>query len=68
MQITLSREDFQLLCEALDSHVYWQLSEPEFRHSGYVRDPGSEDEDAAAEIVAAQALEARLSALLLRND
>jgi hypothetical protein len=53
-----------LLCAALDSHVYWQLSDPDHRSSGCVRDPGTQDPDDAEEIRAATALLDRLHAQL----
>ena len=40
----------QMLLDAIDSHIYWQLSDREYRDSGFVRDPGSNDSEAAAEI------------------
>ena len=39
----LSGEDISLILDALDSHEYWQLSEPTWRHSGAVILP-SDDE------------------------
>ena len=57
--ITFTREEPELLQEALDSHAYWQLSDEHYRHSGFVYDPGSDDPDAAAEIRAWQALETK---------
>jgi hypothetical protein len=48
--VTLSDDDIALLLEALDSHVYWQLSDPQFRQNGDVRDPGSDDPDQVAAI------------------
>lgn len=40
VSLSLSPADVALLIEALDSHEYWQLSDPTWRHSGYVRLPG----------------------------
>jgi hypothetical protein len=40
VSLSLSSADVALLIEALDSHEYWQLSDPTWRHSGYVRLPG----------------------------
>lgn len=40
VSLSLSPADIELLIEALDSHEYWQLSDPTWRHSGYVRLPG----------------------------
>lgn len=60
MLIELSREDLERLIDALDSHTYWQLSEEKYRNSGFVYEPGSDDEDVAGEIVACEELSARL--------
>lgn len=39
VSLSLSPAEVALLIEALDSHEYWQLSDPTWRHSGYVRLP-----------------------------
>jgi len=36
----LDDDDVALIVEALDSHEYWQLSDPTWRHSGAVILPG----------------------------
>ena len=41
--VPLAREDTWLIIEALDSHEYWQLSDPTWRQSGAVILP-SDDE------------------------
>jgi hypothetical protein len=41
--VPLASEDIWRILEALDSHEYWQLSEPTWRHSGAVILP-SDDE------------------------
>ena len=51
------------LCEVLDSHAYWQLSDRYYRNDGYVREPGSDDAEVAAAIAAANALEEKLRAI-----
>ncbi|MGH3119168.1 MAG: hypothetical protein ACRDQ2_19030 [Gaiellales bacterium] len=61
--MVLTAEELTLLCEALDSHVYWQLSDRHFRNNGYVREPGSDDAEAAAAIRTANALEDKLRAI-----
>jgi len=43
-QVALTDDDIALLVEALDSHEYWQLSDPTWRHSGAVILP-SDDPD-----------------------
>jgi hypothetical protein len=42
-EVPLTNADIPLIIEALDSHEYWQLSEPTWRHSGAVILP-SDDE------------------------
>jgi hypothetical protein len=61
--VELTPEELTLLCEALDSHVYWQLSDRHYRNSGYVHEPGSDDADAAGAIRTANALEEKLRAI-----
>jgi hypothetical protein len=65
VKIELSRDDVLLLCEALDSHVYWQLSEPECRQSGFTQSPGTLVHEDAIEIRRSERLEARLRDLLV---
>jgi hypothetical protein len=57
----LTDEEVGLLREALDSHIYWQLSDEHYRDSGFVSDPGSDEPDKAAEIAAANALDRKLA-------
>lgn len=42
--IALTTAEVSLLAEALDSHEYWQLSDPTWRSSGYVILPGEDIE------------------------
>jgi hypothetical protein len=58
--LRLRRDEVELLCEAIDSHIYWQLSDKHYRNDGFVLDPGADDPDNAAAIVAADALLAKL--------
>jgi hypothetical protein len=70
--IQLTPAEVALLAEALDSHDYWQLSDPLWRHSGYVIVPGedvglsdgrplvAEQREAAAEILEARRLQEQL--------
>jgi hypothetical protein len=46
--VELSESEVTLLIEALDSHEYWQLSEPHERNDGYstVEDGANADIDA----------------------
>lgn len=61
--IDLTDAELHVLTEAIDSLVYWQLSEPHYRDSGYVRDPGTDEPEIAEQIAFARALEAKLEAL-----
>jgi hypothetical protein len=54
--MTLTQAQRTQIVDAIDSHIYWQLSEPLYRSSGAVLEPGSDDPDVAAEIVAFEAL------------
>ena len=35
VDVQLTRREPSLVCEALDSHVYWQLSDERYRRDGY---------------------------------
>ena len=59
--IELTDAEMDLLCEALDSHKYWQLSDKAYRADGYVLEPGSDDSDAVGAITACEALERKLA-------
>lgn len=61
--IALTAEEVALLREAIDSHIYWQLADPDFRDSGYVRELGSDDPEMVQASRAANALDARLASL-----
>jgi hypothetical protein len=58
--LPLDTDDLRLLIDALDSHVYWQLSDREYRRDGLVHPPGADDPKTAELIVRAQALADRL--------
>jgi len=60
IQVSLTKDELELIVEALDSHTYWQLSEEMYRRDGYVMEPGSDDPEVAAEIKAAEELQTRL--------
>jgi len=74
VRIELTPAEVDLLTEALDSHEYWQLSNPSWRNSGYVTVPG-EDVDLASAApldeenrgMVAEILEARRLQELLRR-
>lgn len=54
LQVQLTEGEIHLLIEALDSHEYWQLSEPEDRTDGYsmVEDGTNAEIDAVRELMA----------------
>jgi hypothetical protein len=60
MRFELTREDLNRILAALDSHVYWQLSDQHYRSDAAVLDPGSDDPEHAAEMAAYRELAARL--------
>lgn len=43
MTFSLTADEASVLANALDEHAYWTLSDEEFRNSGYVIAPGSND-------------------------
>ncbi len=51
--IRLAEGEFDLLIEALDSHEYWQLSEPNERNDGYstIEDGANEEVDAVRALI-----------------
>ena len=77
--IELTPAEVALLAEALDSHEYWQLSDPTWRNSGYVIVPGEDvdfdpveplDEEhraTAADILEARRLQERLRLATVRE-
>lgn len=62
MQLELSPQDLDRIIEALDSHVYWQLSDQHYRSNADVLVPGSDDPAQAAEIAAYRELSDKLNA------
>lgn len=62
--VDLSEADLLLVLSALDSHKYWQLSDEQYRSSGYVLEPGSDDEETAEEIETVEVLESKLEGIL----
>ena len=67
MQLALSEKDLALLVKALDSHVYWQLSDEHYRSNADIIEPGSDDPEQAAEIEACVELSDRLRALCAKE-
>lgn len=59
-KIALSDEELHIITEALDSHAYWQLSDPTYRNDAAVIPPGSDDPNVAREIADVNALFDRL--------
>ena len=49
VRVELTPAEVDLLIEALDSHEYWQISDPTWRNSGYVIVPGEDVDPAPAE-------------------
>ena len=62
--LELTTSELELILSALDSHRYWQLSDPKYLDSGSVRDPASDDPEAAEEIEAVNGLEAKLLGII----
>jgi len=60
MQFELSPQDLERIIEALDSHVYWQLSDQHSRSNADVLEPGSDDPKQATEIDACRELADKL--------
>ena len=54
LAVHLTEEEITLLIEALDSHEYWQLSDPSQRNDGYstVDDGESDEIDAVRSLIA----------------
>lgn len=52
----LTDSEATVLVNALDEHAYWTLSDEQFRNSGYVIEPGSDDPLVADEIAACHEL------------
>jgi hypothetical protein len=59
-RLTLTHEELGLILDALDSHSYWQLSDQQYRNSGYVMDEGSDDPENAEAIKDVATLEKKL--------
>jgi len=70
MGTTIELDDHQvhLLREALDSHLYWQVSDEQFRDSGYVFAPVSDDPEKRAEALEVDRLLAVLGESYFDDD
>ncbi|HTF88356.1 MAG TPA: hypothetical protein VK843_08100 [Planctomycetota bacterium] len=64
VDLRLTQRELALITEALDSHIYWQLSDEHYRSDGYVHEPGSDDADNAEQIVDTEALIRRVQSTL----
>jgi len=63
--VRLTVDQIRLLASALDSHIYWQLSDQQYRNDGYVLPPASNDPAMRKEIRSSLRLLARLEAIAL---
>ena len=61
--VPLDGQQLDMLIEAIDSHVYWQLSDDTYRNDGDVIEPGSDEPAQAEDIVRFRALSEKLQAL-----
>lgn len=61
--IVVTKDELQMLLHGVDSHRYWNLSDTEYRHDGFVREPGSDDPETAEQIAEYDDLEAKLEAI-----
>jgi hypothetical protein len=59
--MTLTQAQRTQLVDAIDSHIYWQLSDERYRANGAVLEPGSDDPEVAAEILVFEALQDELT-------
>ncbi len=60
--LILNDEETKIVCDAIDSHRYWQLSASHYRRDGHVMDPGSDDPEAAAALKSSDELQQRIIA------
>jgi hypothetical protein len=58
--MTLTQAQREQILEAIDSHIYWQLSDERYRANGAVLEPGSDDPEVVAAIMAFEALQGEL--------
>lgn len=65
--MNLTADERDLIVSALDSHIYWHLSDPHYRNNGAVEDPGSDDPENADEIAACRELSDKLAELDLHR-
>lgn len=65
--LSVTRAELELISAALDSHIYWELSDRQYRSAGFVRSPGADEEETAGRIREAEALMNRLEGLRPRE-
>lgn len=58
--LSFDARDLDLLIDALDSHMYWELSDREYRGDGFVHGAGAFDSETIVLIDRARALADRL--------
>ena len=63
LALSVTRAELELISAALDSHIYWELSDQQYRNSGLVTSPGADDEETAEAIREAEALLNRVDGL-----
>lgn len=63
IDVPLTLEEIAAIRDALDSHIYWELSDHQYRSSGHVLAPGSRDPETAKRIKWLQCLFARFEML-----
>lgn len=61
LPLILSREEVDVLREALDAYRYWEISEEQFRNNGAVVPPGTTDPDDLRVLEMIDTLEEKLS-------
>jgi hypothetical protein len=62
--VQLSNKELELLREALDSHMYWQLSDEKYRNDADITPPGSDDPDSFELIQQSETLWGKIHALI----
>lgn len=62
--LLLTQDELRLVLEGLDSYRYWQLSDEDYRHDGFVLEPGSDDPETVEQIEAVDDLEVRLEGVM----
>jgi len=61
--LVVTDDELHEIRQALDSHRYWDLSDINYRNSGNVMDPGSDDPECVAAIVELDKLDEKLAEL-----